>query len=517
MKIKKSTLTLTNIFLFSVIFTNQILQAARVSENQPVGTEITLLGNLFGNGTFSLVEGEGSNDNSLFSLSKSGILRSAKVFDFERANEYSIRFLRSSPIVKDFDTEGGHSLFVLSDGSFWGVGRNDLGQLGEKPKFWPGTTSYHSIRSRKLIEKTGVKRAKAVGTVVGEAETYCLKDNGALWRIGTNQGATLNKVEIVNSGVNQFSVAGMDRKVFYTKEGGSLYLCSEDPNSPDHFVHTKLENSGVTKIVRGRFGGGPILYLKKDGSLWKIEKNDDPLLSGFNPPQKIQTIGVISMAVSPDNGDCFFIKNDGSLWFIGGNGNVVRKIENSGVVKVVSPLSEKGVYLKEDGSLWVSEWSADSENIPFLLLREISDFSATLNTILVIKNDGSLWGRGNNLWGQLGEKWFTHFIHQEWVNVIDGKVKNISISPYNTLVQKEDNSLWTLGIVGFKDHFRFQKFSGISVAEEVMPGGLGDKEFTLKIKIMDVDENIRFSLDKNFIKETESRMSSWYLHLKTVI
>ena len=225
-----------------------------------------------------------------------------------------------------------------------------------------------------------------------------------------------------------------------------------------------MENSGVTKIVRGRFGGGPILYLKTDGSLWKIEKNDDPLLSGFNLPQKIQTKGVISMAVSPDNGDCFFIKNDGSLWFIGGNGNVVRKIENSGVVKVVSPLSEKGVYLKEDGSLWVSEWSADSENIPILLLREISDFSATLNTILVIKNDGSLWGRGNNLWGQLGEKWFTHFIHQEWVNVIDGKVKNISISPYNTLVQK-DNSLWTLGVVGFKDHFRFQKFSGISVAE----------------------------------------------------
>ena len=72
----------------------------------------------------------------------------------------------------------------------------------------------------------------------------------------------------------------------------------------------------------------------------------------------------------------FSLKNDGSLWFIGGNGNVVRKIENSGVVKVVSPLSEKGVYLKEDGSLWVSEWSADSENIPFLLLREISDFSA---------------------------------------------------------------------------------------------------------------------------------------------
>ena len=59
------------------------------------------------------------------------------------------------------------------------------------------------------------------------------------------------------------------------------------------------------------------------------------------------------------------------------------------------------------------------------------------NTILVIKNDGSLWGRGNNLWGTVGRKMVTHFIHQEWVNVIDGKVKNISISPYNTLVQKK--------------------------------------------------------------------------------
>ena len=72
-----------------------------------------------------------------------------------------------------------------------------------------GYTSYHSIRSRKLMENWS-QRAKAVGTINGEAETYCLKDNGLCGEL-VRIMEPLNKVEIVNSS-ERLSVAGMDRK-----------------------------------------------------------------------------------------------------------------------------------------------------------------------------------------------------------------------------------------------------------------------------------------------------------------
>ena len=75
--------------------TNVNLDLSTIPENQPSGTAIGLLTtkapNSDGRYTYSLVSGEGSQDNSGFSIDGHGTLFTTTRFDFELKNRYSIR------------------------------------------------------------------------------------------------------------------------------------------------------------------------------------------------------------------------------------------------------------------------------------------------------------------------------------------------------------------------------------------------------------------------------------------
>lgn len=61
---------------------------------------------------------------------------------------------------------------------------------------------------------------------------------------------------------------------------------------------------------------------------------------------------------------------------------------------------------------------------------------------LVVKEDNTLWVRGRNDYGQLGDGGNT--LRLEWVHVADD-VKAVSASLFHTLILKTDNSLWGCG------------------------------------------------------------------------
>ena len=109
------------------------LSGNTVQENQPVGSEVGLSFLRFGNFrssdsvTYSLISGTGSSGNANFTLSPEGVLKTAKSFDFEEVQEYSIRVLATasgkSPTEKVFTVhvldvdESDPSDFALSNDS----------------------------------------------------------------------------------------------------------------------------------------------------------------------------------------------------------------------------------------------------------------------------------------------------------------------------------------------------------------------------------------------------------------
>jgi alpha-tubulin suppressor-like RCC1 family protein len=104
-----------------------------------------------------------------------------------------------------------HSLFIKSDGSLWGMGRNDFGQLGI------GTTN--NQLSPVMIVPNNV-----VAVAAGEAQSLFIKTDGSLWAMGNNtigqlgDGTYTNRLSPVQvmppapplPGITNLSLAGMN-------------------------------------------------------------------------------------------------------------------------------------------------------------------------------------------------------------------------------------------------------------------------------------------------------------------
>ena len=164
------------------------------------------------------------NDGSLWAM---GANRAGQLGDGTNNNVYPFH----GPNRPEMIVAGGvtaiaagiqHSLFLESDGSLWGMGENDLGQLGD------GT--YNNTYLPERIVASGVTAIAA-----GGFHSLFLMNNGSLWVMGLND---------------------------YGQLGDGTY---NNTNRPEQIV-----SSNVTMIAAGQYHS---LFLKSDGSLWAMGYN----------------------------------------------------------------------------------------------------------------------------------------------------------------------------------------------------------------------------------------------------
>ena len=93
----------------------------QIEGQNKVGSEVSLLSNLFGSGRYTLTEGVGSLDNSL-NINQTEF-SPAKPLDY-KLSKNSIRVSRKTdPSIVNFQAGPGHNLIVMNNGSLWGYGR----------------------------------------------------------------------------------------------------------------------------------------------------------------------------------------------------------------------------------------------------------------------------------------------------------------------------------------------------------------------------------------------------------
>jgi len=265
----------------------------------------------------------------------------------------------------------------------------------------------------------------------------------------------------------------------------------------EHTMAIKSDNSlwGWGNNERGQLGNGKITIYDNDYNV--VEDND------HRTPVKIME-DVAS--VSAGDMHTMVIKTDGSLW---GFGTGAHRIGNNDsevhlnpvwimndVVAVSSGLHHTMV-IKTDGSLWT--WGSNNFGqlgdgaggwftqslAPIKIMEDVVAVSSGSTHVMAIKSDGSLWGWGNNFYGQVGVGIVAALIDDKYISEdsycfspvqIMADVVDVSAGNGSTMVIKTDGSLWGFGnnaMGSLGDGTSENRYSPIKIMENVVSVSTG--------------------------------------------
>ena len=299
---------------------------------------------------------------------------------FGEANWFSF----SAPNISKIAARGNSTLFLTSDGTLWGLGKNNFGQLGD------GTVT---PRTAPVIIASGVTQLSC-----GDKHSAFIKSDGTLWTMGYN-------------GFGQLGDGTTTNRSTPVQAASSVSLVSASGG----------EDFGYT------------LFIKTDGTLWGMGYNgngnlgDGTITQRPNPVQI--TTGVAQCAAGHYHS--LFVKTNGTLWAMGnnqtgqlGDGTTTQRNSPVQVATGVSVAAAGGhtnvsgnqvfhsLFVKTDGSLWamgsnmmgqLGDGTTTQRNSPVQITTGVVEVSAGQGHSVFRKTNNTVWSMGYNTFGQLGD------------------------------------------------------------------------------------------------------------------
>jgi alpha-tubulin suppressor-like RCC1 family protein len=390
--------------------------------------------------------------------------------------------------VKQVICGQNHTFILKNDGSVWACGGNSQGQLG----LGASDADVHSTFTKVTTNiSNDVKQV-----VCGDSCTFMLKNNDTIWACGYNFYGQLGlgddtkrfaftKVTITTDINNDIKQIACNDHTFILKNDGTVWACGWNKygqlglgDTTNRNTFTKVNND-VKQVACGRFH---TFIIKNDGSLWSCGENESGQL-GLGDNTNRNTFTQVTTNINNDVKQVicgwwytFIIKNDGSLWSCGsnddgqlglgggGNRNTFTKVTtNVSDVKQVACGCRHTFILKNDGSVWscgrcyegqlgLGVSGAGNGKSTFTKVTtntsNVKEIICGSDHTVILKNNGTVWGCGDNTSGQLGlgdETNRTTFT-QITTNVSD--VKQVLCGSGHTVILKNDGSVWGTGYNG---------------------------------------------------------------------
>jgi alpha-tubulin suppressor-like RCC1 family protein len=334
--------------------------------------------------------------------------------------------------VSSVVAESQSTFILLTDGTLWACGLNDLGLFGN------GTTAGSSIPI-KIMDDVQSVAAK-------EGHILILKKDATLWACGHNgygelcDGTTEDRTTFVQV---MSSVRTMDAQYRFSmvvKTDGTLWACGSNRYygqlGIEGTVRQIIPLSQVMSDVQSVSASDMhTLILGTDGTLWGCGYNSLGQLGvdnggndvGYNPDDYRETpVEIMSNVKKMDAGHLLslILTTNGTLWGCGmnrkgklGDGTIVNRSTPVPIMSDVQDMStglNHTLILKTDGSLWGcgdnfwntflmdSDVKADYPT-PQKIMDNVRTMTAGHSFSMVVKTDGSLWACGRNIYGQIGD------------------------------------------------------------------------------------------------------------------
>ena len=216
-------------------------------------------------------------------------------------------------------------------------------------------------------------------------------------------------------------------------------------------------------------GGNHTLVLQNNGTLWGCGWNGYGQLglgdtSSRNTLTQITTNVDNIKSIYSDSYHTFILKNNGTLWGCGYNGygqlGLGEDVNNKTTfTQIVDVYDVKSIYcgfnhtiiLKNDGTLWgcgqnnngqLGLGDATNRKIFIKITDDVKSVNCGHDYTLILKNDSTLWGCGDNSVGQLG---LGDKTSRTTFTQITDNVKSIYCGKSHTIILKNDGTLWGCG------------------------------------------------------------------------
>jgi alpha-tubulin suppressor-like RCC1 family protein len=301
-----------------------------------------------------------------------------------------------------------HTLTVRSDGTIWGWGANNAGQLGI------GTVVTPVLAPRQVISSSGIGVLEEISAVAGGGQhSVALKRDGTVWCWGLNTSGQLGRGDFVSPVAAPVQVLG---------PGGVGFL------------------AGITAIAAGTNFS---IALRSDGTVWCWGANGSGQLGnggGASQNVPVQVLGVggvglLANIISIGGGASHAVAamNDNTVYCWGLNGN--GQLGDNTIISKPWPVQVLGV-----GGIGN--------------LAGIWQVSAGTKHTAVIHLDSTVYCWGQNNTGQLGDG--TGGFLDSWtpIHTVDGlggflsNVRSIASGIGHTASGKTDGTAWCWGLNG---------------------------------------------------------------------
>jgi len=294
----------------------------------------------------------------------------------------------SLPTQIGFDTDwseiatidnSNHALILKTDGSLWGWGWNDNGQIGN------GT----NVSTSSPIQIGTDKNWKSVAC--GFSHTLALKTDGSLWTWGSNSNGELGLSSLIDYNIptkvgndnDWASIAAGYNSSFAIKINGTLWGWGKNDKGQlgngtymVNINYTPTQIGGDTNWKKISTGTDKVSAIKTDGTLWEWGERYESYSGGPQYQKTPIQVGNQNQWVDIDKGYNFstVLKSDGTLWAWG------TGILGDGTYHTLATIP---ILVNNE-----TDWKMSSSGMYYSLS---------------IKNNNTIWSWGTNIYGTLGD------------------------------------------------------------------------------------------------------------------